>query len=231
MNFNSRKSTKGLKKGSDGIYLDPISKQEFKKDKNGNLKMIIPELDKKLHHETINQIKNVEKKYNVDLSKKIELETRYWNEYKKAVRDWNKGVITRANTVGLRYKDMREQQKAYKTYYNKSNKNLDSDMREIKKIMTMRIKEIDGVYNGLAFDQYIRGVAHRLDMDPQVVQELLYPNGLEEQSKYEDIKAAIDKANETFESLINKKVELGELSDNEAIIINEYIDHAKELKL
>lgn len=230
MDFNNRKTTKGLKKTSNkNEYYDPLSRQTFIQDAKGNLKMTISDIDRAEHKATMERLRYYEKKYNYSVKEARRLESKRWKEYTNAVKKWNKGEYTRASTVGKRYQNYHENMLKNVKYYSANNKQLSADITEKKKVMVMRMQGIHGVYNGQLYDQYIQAIAQRLNMSTSEVEKLLFPKGVEEQSKYEDINKCFERAYDNIDDIIQDKVKSGELSDNDAFFIEELLTTGEDL--
>lgn len=230
MDFNSRKSTKGLKKTrGKNEYYDPQSKQTFTKDKNGNLKMVVTREDKLNHKIAMERLRYYEKTYKYSTKQLRDIESKRWREYTQAVRDWNKGKKHRASTVGKRYSEFEENWRKSMRYYSAHNTQLKSDIKEKKKVMVMRMQGKHGVYNGQLYDQYISTLASKLNMSASEVEKILFPKGLEEQSKYDDVQRAFDKAYNNIDDIIRDKVEDGEITENEAFFIEELLSTGEDL--
>lgn len=229
-NFNSRKSTKGLKRTSErGVYYDVESGTTFKKDKNGNLKMQIDDYERKTHRATMERLRYYEKKYNISLKREKEIEKRNWKEYVDSVKKWNKGEINRANTVSRRLDNLNSRQRATNRYYSSSNVKLKSDITEKKKVMVMRMSGKHGVYNGKAYDDYIQGLSYRLKVSKEEVEKHLFPNGIEESSKYKDIVDNLNNGMNTIDDLIDRQLENGIISEDDAFFTRELLDTGEEL--
>lgn len=230
MDFNNRKSTKGLKKTrGKNEYFDPVSRQTFIKDNKGNLKMTISEVDKLQHKATMERLRYYEKKYNYSTKELRNIEAKRWKEYTDSVKKWNKGEYSRASTVGRRYERFNKNATSVMKYYSSQNKQLTRDINEKKKVMVMRMQGVHGVYNGQLYDQYISTLADRLNMEAVEVEKILFPKGLEEQSKYADIQFAISRAYDNIDDIVNQKVADGELSENDAFFIEELLSTGEDL--
>lgn len=230
MDFNSRRSTKGLKKTKGkNEYYDAQSRQTFIKDKKGNLKMIVSDVDKLQHKATMERIRYYEKKYNYPMEEAKRIEAKRWKEYTDAVKKWNKGEFSRASTVARRYKALNENMKKSLKYYSSQNKQLAGDIDEKKKVMVMRMQGKHGVYNGQLYDMYIETLANKLGMESSEVEKILFPKGLEESSKYEDIQQAFNKAYDNIDDIIREKVEDKEISENDAFFIEELLSTGEGL--
>lgn len=217
MNFNSRNSTKGLKKIGDNLWYDKTSDSTFRKKKNGQLEMIVDDFERKMHKQTMERIRYYEKKYNTSMKQERERESKRWKAYTDSVKQWNNGEISRANTVGRKRKIMYEYQKDIRHYYSSENTQLSSDMTEKKKVFAMRVQGNKGVYNGGLYDIKIQIFAKRLGMSKEEVEKIMFPKGLEEKSKYDDMKRAIDKGFDTIEDIIQQKYENNEINKSDKI--------------
>lgn len=220
--FKSRTSTKGLKKIDKNRWFDPNSRLEFTKNKNGTLKMEIPKFDKQWQRQTNAKVKRYESKLNYNKDGKVKNITQYrYEQLKKAVDKWNKGEITRANTVGRVYKEWENEVKATNRFYSKDNPLLIPMIEEKKKVQYMRILGVHGVYNGKAFDDLIRTFAKTLQMNEEELKNILFPKGLEECSSYEDFSEKASEVQRTIDELIDDKVKDRIINENEAFFLRE----------
>lgn len=230
MDFNSRKTTKGLKKTrGKNEYYDPQSRQTFTKDSKGNLKMIVTREDRLNHKAAMERLRYYEKKYNYSMKEARRIEAKRWKEYTDSVKKWNKGEYTRASTVGRRYSAFTDNWRKNMRYYSAHNIQLSSDITEKKKVMVMRMQGKHGVYNGQLYDQYIDTLASKLNMSASEIEKILFPKGLEEQSKYEDIQKVFNKAYDNIDDIIRDKVEAEEITENEAFFIEELLTTGEDL--
>lgn len=233
MNFNSRTSTKGLKKVGDNLWYDKTSDSTFRKNKNGKLEMQVDDFERKMHKQTMERIRYYEKKYNTTMQQARDLESRRWKEYTDSVKKWNKGEISRANTVGRKRKAVSSYQKDIRRYYRAENKQLASDMREKKKVFAMRTRGIKDIKNGKVYDDFIDTVAKRLKVDNDTIESMLFPKGIEEASKYDEMKEIMDTADDratyTIEDLIEDSVQQGIITEEDAFFLLELIYTGEEL--
>ena len=94
----------GLKKSSDGVYYNPeYFGLEFVKQKNGNLKMIVPEWFKNEHKQKLNTLRTYGKKYGLSNKSDIKKEKDLYKYYTDYVKKWNKGEISKLSTVKYRF--------------------------------------------------------------------------------------------------------------------------------
>lgn len=229
-NFNNRKSTKGLKKTSEkGVYYDVASRTTFKRDNKGNLKMQVDEFERKAHKATLERLRYYEKKYNILLKREKDIEKRNWKEYVDSVKKWNKGEINRANTVGKKLETLTTRRNVTNRYYSSENIKLSSDITEKRKVMVMRMSGKHGVYNGKAYDSYIQTLADRLKVTPEIIEKHLFPNGLEESSKYDDIVNTLNVGMNTIDDLIDEQVKKGLISENDAFFTRELLETGEDL--
>lgn len=209
------------KRGS--IYLDVNTGAEFKKI-NGKFELQVDPLQKKLHNNAMRQIRYYEKKYNVSLKEARELESKKWKDYTKAVKDFNKGKISRLDTVQKRYNNSVKQTKETSKYYSKNNSNLKAHLSEKKKIFAMRTQGLHGIKNGKAFDDLINNISSKLNIDKDTTLDLLFPTKLEEASTYEEVVNVMNNAFNTIDDIINDKYNSGELDFYDTIYLNDLIN-------
>lgn len=223
MNFNSRISTKGLKKTGDNEWYDTESRQTFYKDKNGNLKMKVDDFERKRHKAVMERLRYYERKYNVSLKEQKKKESKLWSDYTRAVKDWNSGKINRANTVGRRYRRIDSNMSSVSKYFNNTNKTLSRDMAEKRKVQIMRIDGKHDVFNGLKYDEYIKTIAERLQVDESLIEQALFPKGLEEYSKYDEIKAVLDNSAKLISDYVKEKIKDGTINEKDAFFLEEIL--------
>lgn len=228
MDFNSRKSTRGLKKTGANSWLDRSTGNEFYKDKKGNIKMKVDIIEQQLHKQTMERLRYYEKKTGISTKQARQRESKRWEQYTKSVRDWNSGKVNRSSTVARRRKQLKGNRSVL-NYYSRFNAKLQSDMEEKRKVIFSRARGVHNVHNGIDYDNYISAIAQRLGVDVGTVENLLFPKGLEEYSKYEDMKFVIDNTLNNIDDLITQKVSNGEIDETDEFFIRELIDTGRDL--
>lgn len=215
----------GLKRTSNkNEYYDPINRQLFYKDKNGNLQMKIDPYDKQLHKQALQRIKYYEKKYNYNLNDLREYEADRYKKYKQAISDWNKGEISKVSTVASRYNQLNENLLNLSSYLSADNKQLVAHLDEKKKVMYMRMMGQHDVYNGQAYTDFIHTIANKLGLDFGYTENLLFPKILGEKSKYAEIKPILDNSTSSIDEEVEKAVKSGKITKNEKFHLTELIN-------
>ena len=229
MDFNSRKSTRGLKKTGENEWFDKVSGNLFFKDSRGTLKMKVDTYERQLHKQTMERLRYYEKVTGISTQQARQRESKRWSEYTKAVKQWNKGTINRASTVTRRRKQLEQNNRSILGYYSKFNSRLQSDMDEKRKVIFSRARGIHNIHNGIEYDNFIRTIATRLNIDVSEIEKILFPKGLEEYSKYEDMKTVIYNTLPNIDDLIEKKLNRGEIDETDQFFIRELLDTGKDL--
>ena len=229
MDFNSRKSTRGLKKTGINEWFDKQSGNMFYKDSKGNLKMKIDIYERQLHKQTMERLRYYEKKTGISTKQARQRESKRWTEYTKSVKQWNNGTINRASTVTRRRKQLEQNNRSVLGYYSKFNTRLQSDMDEKRKVIFSRARGVHNIHNGKEYDNFIQAIATRLNVTVTEIEKILFPKGLEEYSKYVDMKTVIDNTLANIDDLIEKKLKSGEIDETDKFFIRELIDTGKDL--
>ena len=125
----------------------------------------------------------VNKKYGGAFNKELQNEMENWNSYKKAINQFNKGKKVRPTTV-----------KKELNYFQKSNekqaklisnqKSISSIVTDKNKVTLMRMSGKHGVYNGKAYDDFIKSMADDLNMDKEDVENQMFPTVDNDKIKY-----------------------------------------------
>lgn len=211
----------GLKKSSDGIYYNPdYFGLEFEKQKNGELKMIIPDWFKKEHKQKLRTLRTYGKNYNLSNKSDIKKEKDLYKNYVDYVKKWNKGEISKLSTVKYRFDLYKDNYKASSKFYRRENKEkIIAHVTYSFKVKVMRIMGKHGVFNGQAYDDYIQNLANKLNEDKGTVESLLFPTKLDEKSDYDLIKNTVDEGLNNIDELIDNKVDGGELDEQDEFLI------------
>ena len=211
----------GLKKSSDGVYYNPeYFGLEFVKQKNGNLKMIVPDWFKKEHQQKLNTLRTYGKKYGLSNKSDIKKEKDLYKYYTDYVKKWNKGEISKLSTVKYRFDLYKENFRATSKFYRRENKKkIIEHISDSFKVKVMRIMGKHGVFNGQAYEDYIQNLANKLNEDKSTVEMLLFPTKLDEKSSYDLIKTTVDSGLNNIDELIDNKVDAGELDEQDEFLI------------
>ena len=211
----------GLKKASDGTYYNPdYFGLEFEKQKNGNLKMVVPDWFKKEHQQKLNTLRTYGKKYGLSNKSDIKKEKDLYKYYTDYVKKWNKGEISKLSTVKYRFDLYKDNFRATSKFYRRENKKkIIEHISDSFKVKVMRIMGKHGVFNGHAYDDYIQNLANKLNEDKGTVETLLFPTKLDEKSSYDLIKTTVDTGLNNIDELIDNKVDAGEIDDNDEFLI------------
>ena len=211
----------GLKKSSDGVYYNPeYFGLEFVKQKNGNLKMIVPDWFKKEHQQKLNTLRTYGKKYGLSNKSDIKKEKDLYKYYTDYVKKWNKGEISKLSTVKYRFDLYKDNYKSTSKFYRRENKKkIIEHISNSFKVKVMRIMSKHGVFNGQAYDDYIQNLANKLNEDKGTVETLLFPTKLDEKSSYDLIKSTVDSGLNNIDELIDNKVDAGELDEQDEFMI------------
>ena len=211
----------GLRKASDGTYYNPeYFGLEFVKQKNGDIKMVIPEWFKKEHQQKLNTLRNYGKKYGLSNKSDIKKEKDLYKYYTDYVKKWNKGEISKLSTVKYRFDLYKENFRATSKFYRRENKKkIIEHISDSFKVKVMRIMGKHGVFNGQAYDDYIQNLSNKLNEDKGTVETLLFPTKLDEKSSYDLIKTTVDTGLNNIDELIDNKVDAGELDDQDEFMI------------
>lgn len=224
-------STKGLKKSSEGYY-DKESGLIFTKDKDG-LKIIISEYDKKLFNSQMKRLKALQTKYNVSLKSEMNDLEETWNEYKEYVQKFNNRDVKWSNTVSSRYRQFEKvsmkQEKLFGSISldKKAKQNFLSLVENKKKVMVLRMNGHKGVYDenaNMVYNDFINSFTSKLGLSFSEVESIMFPNGIEESSKYEDVIELIDEGYYNLQDVIDDRVSEGAISEYDAVALENILD-------
>lgn len=208
-----------------GVFYNPQTGQVFEKVGKGQYNMVIEDIDRKLHRESMSQIRNNIKKYpGIGYEMMLASEKALWDDFRKSVREFNKGNIVNPQTIQKRYQQWRLLNKANKDFFSKYKKAVRvADRNERYKVMTTRMWGISGVYNGRLYDSFVNAIASKIGESFEVTEGLLFPVMMNENSYYEDVqKWKNNNDNErNIENFLEEKVKNGEIDeDTKEEIIN-----------
>lgn len=190
-------STKHLKKTGSNEWFDRRSGQLFYKQK-GKLMIKIDEQERKAHRQLMDKLRREEKKWGLSTKAERETETKLWKEYTKAVREFNKGEIKRASTVSRRRKALESKQSVQYKYWHQPPEKLRKMQQDKRKVMLTRISGKHNVKNAEYYNELIRLISQYSKLDPAIVESLLFPKAIEEETKYQKIKEELDKGYYSF---------------------------------
>lgn len=190
-------STRYLKKTGSNEWFDRRSGQLFYKQK-GKLMIKIDEQERKAHRQLMDKLRREEKKWGLSTKAERETETKLWKEYTKAVRKFNKGEIKRASTVSRKRRSIESKQSDQYRYWHQPPEKLQKMQQDKRKVMLMRISGKHNVKNAEYYNELIRLISKYSKLDPDIVESLLFPKAIEEETKYEKIKDEMDKGYYSF---------------------------------
>lgn len=223
-------STRYLKKQGKNEWFDPTSGQLFYKEK-GELKMKIDPFEKKMHNEIMANLRRQEKKWGISTKKEREMESKRWKNYTKAIKEFNEGSISRASTVARRRRAWGVKRSEEFRYWNQPKEKMEKIIKDKKAVMLMRISGKRGVYNAEYYNTLIKKVAEYSKLDIETVEQLLFPKGLEESSKYEDIKDDLDNGFYSFIDAIDNQLKKGLISQNDYKVASDLADFGMNIDL
>lgn len=212
--------TNSLKKLNNTRYKDTKTGLEYSKRKRNQYNMVVSKDAQKQHQRNVKKLQRLNKKYGGAFNKELQVENENWNAYKKAINQFNKGQKVRPTTV-----------KKELNYFQKSNekqaklisnqKTISSIVDDKKKVTIMRMSGKHGIYNGKAYDDYVKSVADDLNISPKQAEEQMFPNIENDKIDYEDYKNFItgNGKMKTIFDTINEKEKSGEISEQQAIEI------------
>ena len=211
----------GLRKDSNGTYYNPdMYGLEFEKQKNGDIKMVVPEWFKKEHQQKLRTLRYYGKKYGLSNKTDIKKEKDLYKYYVDYIDKWNKGEISKPSTVKYRFDLYNQNQKTTNRFYSRENKEkIIEHVNESFKVKVMRIMGKHGVFNGQAYDDYLTNLSKKLGEDKSTIESLVFPTKINEKSSYEEIKNCIENGFDNIDELINNKYESGEIDDNDEFLI------------
>lgn len=190
-------STRYLKKTGSNEWFDRRSGQLFYKQK-GRLMIKIDEQERKAHRQLMAKLRYEEKKWGLSTKSERETEAKLWKEYTNAVRKFNKGEIKRASTVSRKRRAIECKQSDQYRYWHQPPEKLQKMQQDKRKVMLMRISGKHNVKNAGYYNELIALISQYSKLDPDIVESLLFPKAIEEETKYQKIKDEIDKGYYSF---------------------------------
>lgn len=190
-------STRYLKKTGSNEWFDRRSGQLFYKQK-GRLMIKIDEQERKAHRQLMAKLRREEKKWGLSTKSERETEAKLWKEYTNSVRKFNKGEIKRASTVARRRKALESKQSDQYRYWHQPPEKLQKMQQDKRKVMLMRISGKHNVKNAGYYNELIALISQYSKLDPDIVESLLFPKAIEEETGYQKIKDEIDKGYYSF---------------------------------
>lgn len=190
-------STRYLKKTSSNEWFDRRSGQLFYKQK-GRLMIKIDEQERKAHRQLMAKLRREEKKWGLSTKSERETEAKLWKEYTNSVRKFNKGEIKRASTVSRKRRAIENKQSNQYRYWHQPPEKLQKMQQDKRKVMLMRISGKHNVKNAGYYNELIALISQYSKLDPDIVESLLFPKAIEEETKYQKIKDEIDKGYYSF---------------------------------
>lgn len=190
-------STRYLKKTGSNEWFDRRSGQLFYKQK-GRLMIKIDEQERKAHRQLMAKLRREEKKWGLSTKSERETEAKLWKEYTNAVRKFNKGEIKRASTVSRKRRAIESKQSDQYRYWHQPPEKLQKMQQDKRKVMLMRISGKHNVKNAGYYNELIALISQYSKLDPDIVESLLFPKAIEEETKYQKIKDEIDKGYYSF---------------------------------
>lgn len=190
-------STRYLKKTGSNEWFDRRSGQLFYKQK-GKLMIKIDEQERKAHRQLMAKLRYEEKKWGLSTKSERETEAKLWKEYTNAVRKFNKGEIKRASTVSRKRRAIESKQSDQYRYWHQPPEKLKKMQQDKRKVMLMRISGKHNVKNAEYYNELIALISQYSKLDPDIVESLLFPKAIEEETKYQKIKDEIDKGYYSF---------------------------------
>lgn len=211
----------GLKKASDGTYYNPnMYGLEFEKQKNGEIKMIVPDWFKQEHKQKLKTLNYYGKKYGLSNKTDIKKEKDLYKYYVDYVDKWNKGEISKTSTVKYRFDLYNQNKKSTNRFYTRENKEkIIAHVTDSFKVKVMRINGKRGIFNSKAYDDYLNNLSVKLGEDKAMIESLIFPTKINEKSSYDEIKDCLDDGYDNIDKLINKKRKKEEIDDNEEFLI------------
>lgn len=190
-------STRYLKKTGTNEWFDRRSGQLFYKQK-GRLMIKIDEQERIVHRQLMAKLRYEEKKWGLSTKSERETEAKLWKEYTNAIRKFNKGEIKRASTVSRKRRAIESKQSDQYRYWHQPPEKLQKMQQDKRKVMLMRISGKHNVKNAEYYNELIRLISQYSKLDPDIVESLLFPKAIEEETKYQKIKDEIDKGYYSF---------------------------------
>lgn len=190
-------STRYLKKTGSNEWFDRRSGQLFYKQK-GRLMIKIDEQERKAHRQLMAKLRREEKKWGLSTKSERETEAKLWKEYTNSIRKFNKGEIKRASTVSRKRIAIEKKQSDQYRYWHQPPEKLQKMQQDKRKVMLMRISGKHNVKNAGYYNELIALISQYSKLDPDIVESLLFPKAIEEETKYQKIKDEIDKGYYSF---------------------------------
>jgi hypothetical protein len=190
-------STRYLKKTGSNEWFDKRSGQLFYKQK-GKLMIKIDEQERKAHRQLMDKLRREEKKWGLSTKSERETEAKLWKEYTNSVRKFNKGEIKRASTVSRKRRAIESKQSDQYRYWHQPPEKLQKMQQDKRKVMLMRISGKHNVKNAEYYNELIRLISEYSKLDTDIVESLLFPKAIEEETKYQKIKDEMDKGYYSF---------------------------------
>lgn len=190
-------STRYLKKTGSNEWFDRRSGQLFYKQK-GRLMIKIDEQERKAHRQLMAKLRREEKKWGLSTKLERETEAKLWKEYTNSIRKFNKGEIKRASTVSRKRRAIENKQSDQYRYWHQPPEKLQKMQQDKRKVMLMRISGKHNVKNAEYYNELIALISQYSKLDPDIVESLLFPKAIEEETKYQKIKDEIDKGYYSF---------------------------------
>lgn len=190
-------STRHLKKTGSNEWFDRRSGQLFYKQK-GKLMIKIDEQERKAHRQLMDKLRREEKKWGLSTKSERETETKLWKEYTNSVKKFNKGEIKRASTVSRKRRAIESKQSDQYRYWHQPPEKLQKMQQDKRKVMLMRISGKHNVKNVEYYNELIRLISQHSKLDPDIVESLLFPKAIEEETKYKKIKDEMDNGYYSF---------------------------------
>lgn len=195
--FTQTTSTRYLKKTGSNEWFDRRSGQLFYKQK-GRLMIKIDEQERKAHRQLMAKLRYEEKKWGLSTKSERETEAKLWKEYTNSIRKFNKGEIKRASTVSRKRRAIESKQSDQYRYWHQPPEKLQKMQQDKRKVMLMRISGKHNVKNAGYYNELIALISQYSKLDPDIVESLLFPKAIEEETKYQKIKDEIDKGYYSF---------------------------------
>lgn len=224
-------NVKGLKKTTEGYY-DAESHLLFTKDKNG-LQIVISEYDFDLFKKQKRRLKQLEKNYNVSLKNEINELTKAFNEYKEYAKKFNNREIKWSNTVATRYRSFEHITLKHEKLFGNINLSKQAKQQFIslintkKKTMLLRMSGHKRVWDENAdklYNDFLQQFVDKLGIPKEEVEQLLFPNGLEESSRYDDIVDVLEHGYYTMTDVIDEKISEGVITEYEGVALENIMD-------
>lgn len=216
-------STKYLKKTGVNEWFDVRSGQLFYKEK-GKLMIKIDEQERKAHRQLMDKLRREEKKSGLSTKAERETEAKLWKEYTKAIKAFNKGDIKLASTVARKRKTIESKQSEQYRYWHQPPEKLRKMQQDKKRVMIMRISGKHNVKNAEYYNELIRLLSQYSKLEPEEVEMLIFPKALEEETKYQAIKEALDDGYYSFLDALEEQHNKGLITQADMIQAEQIAD-------